>query len=138
MRFKIPDTKREIWVNINKYRVDWEKPARSKLQTRVKQFLYPYLKNHIVVEEFRIPKTRLTVDLIDLTEKVAYEVQGAQHQEFVPFFHGNPTSLFRQWGRDSKKQVFLEYNGYTLIQITNEDVPHLSKGYCKKKFNLDL
>ncbi len=136
MKFKLPKNNREIWVKIK--RVDWEKPARSKLQTKVKEFLYPYLKNHVVAEEFRVPGTRLSIDLIDFTAKVGYEIQGKQHSEFVPFFHGNPTALFRQWGRDASKETFLEFNGYTLVQIFPEDVDKLSKEYFLKTFGISL
>ena len=138
MKFIVPETNREVWVNISKYRVDWEKPCRSKFQTEVKKFLYPYLKTHIVAEELRLPKTRLTVDLVDFTTKVAYEIQGKQHQEYVSFFQGNPTNLFKQWGRDAKKEKFLEHNGYTLIQILPDDLEKLSVKFFKEKFGVNL
>ena len=138
MKFRVPGSNREVWVNIKKYRVDWDKPTRSKFQSSVKQFLRPYLENHIVAEEFRIPRTKLTVDLIDFTSKVAYEIQGKQHSEYVPFFHGNLTGFYRQFGRDAKKAQFLEYNGYKLVEINPEDLVKLSRAFFVETFKIYL
>lgn len=138
MKFKIPGSKQEVWVNIQKYKIQWDKPTRSKMQSAVKDFLYPYWKTHIVCEEFKVPRSRLRVDIINFTKRVAVEVQGKQHIDYVPFFQGNPTQLFQQWGRDAKKERFLEYNGYQLIQILPEDMNNLSREFFLKTFGLDL
>ena len=66
-----------------KYLIDWDKPSRSKFQTAVKKFLFPYWKNDIVFEEFRVAGSRLTLDFYNANNKIAVEVQGALHTKFV-------------------------------------------------------
>lgn len=138
MKFRIPDSDRTVSVNIANYRIDWDGPTRSKMQSAVKAFLHPFLKNHLVCEEVRVPRTRLTIDIIDFTTKIAYEIQGKQHKEFVRFYQGNITGFLRQLGRDGYKMGFLEYNGYELVQIEPQDMKELSREFFLKKFNVVL
>ena len=74
---------------VSKFLIDWDKKSRSKIQFKVKQFLKPYWQNHIVYEEFPVYGTRLKVDLLNATKKVAVEVNGRQHSSFNKFFHNN-------------------------------------------------
>jgi len=48
--------------NAKKYLINWDKPSRSKFQTRVKDFLRSYWQHDVVFEEFRVVGTRLTLD----------------------------------------------------------------------------
>ena len=62
--------------NVSKYLINWSKKSRSKLQKRVKDFFKPYWLAHIVYEEFPVYGTRLKVDILNATIKVAIEVNG--------------------------------------------------------------
>ena len=79
---------RLISKNVTKYKIDWEKPCRSKIQFKVKDFFREYWQNHICYEEFPVFGTRMKVDMINFTRKIAVEVQGEQHNEYNKFFHG--------------------------------------------------
>lgn len=104
--------------NARKYIADWNSATRSKFQDAAKKFLYNYWKNDCVMEELRIPGTRLTLDFYNHSRKIACEIDGEQHNKFVKHFHGSRvTKWLGQVKRDMFKEDFLEANGITLIRI---------------------
>lgn len=105
-----------------RYFVKWAHESKSKAQFRIKQFLEPYWKNHIVFEEFPVAGTRLTLDFYNANKKIAVEVQGAQHLKYVPYFHGKARSNFlKQIRRDQRKLDFCNLNDITLVEIFPDD-----------------
>ena len=119
--------------NVNKYLIDWDKKSRSKIQFKTKQFLKEYWENHIVYEEFPVYGTRLKVDILNATKKIAVEVNGSQHSSFNKFFHGNSRQKFLQSiKRDCKKLDWLEVNGFEVIEI--ESILRNSKSLFSKSF----
>ena len=107
--------------NAKKYLIDWDKPSRSKFQSRVKEFLRVYWQNDIVFEEFRVVGTRLTLDFYNANKKIAVEVQGAQHTKYVKFFHKNKFKYSDQLKRDEKKLQFCENNKIKLAEVYPQD-----------------
>ncbi len=107
--------------NAKKYLIDWNKPSRSKFQTKVKKFLHPYWKNDIVFEEFRVVGSRLTLDFYNANKKIAVEVQGAQHTKYVKFFHKNRLKYGDQLKRDEKKLDFCTANDIQLAEVYPHD-----------------
>lgn len=133
MKFKNLKGK-DVKINISKYKIDWDAPERSKFQFRVKKFLEPYWKSHVVLSEFRIVSTLMTFDLYNMTTKVAVEIQGAQHQSFNKFFHNNSKANYlEQLKRDQLKIQFCEMNKITLIEIFPEDEENLSKAWFEER-----
>ena len=108
--------------NMKKKLVSWEKKSRSKFQYRVKRFLEKYWKHHIVFEEFPIVGTRMSLDFYNANKKIAVEVQGRQHTNYVPHFHGHhKINYINQLKRDQDKNKFCEINDITLIEIYDKD-----------------
>ncbi len=125
--------------SVTKYLIDWDKKSRSKIQFRVKQFLKTYWKSHVVFEEFPVYGTRLKVDILNATIKVAVEVQGRQHSSFNKFFHSNSRAKYlASIKRDFEKSQWLELNKYKLIEVEEGEVDILSKEFFRKKFDLKL
>ena len=125
--------------NVSKYLIDWDKKSRSKLQKQVKDFFKPYWLGHIVYEEFPVYGTRLKVDILNATIKVAVEVNGPQHSSFNKFFHGNSRANYlKSIRRDYDKAVWLENNNFKLLEIKEEDLPSLSRGYILEKFEVNI
>jgi hypothetical protein len=125
--------------NVNKYLIDWSKKSRSKIQFETKEFLQSFWKNHVVFEEFPVFGTRLKVDILNATIKVAIEVQGPQHSSFNKFFHSNSRSKYLESiKRDVAKREWLEMNKFKLIEVESSEVSLLSKKFFLKKFNLKL
>lgn len=73
-------------LGLKKYLIKWEGKSRSKLQRSVKKKLKKHWENHIVFEEFPVAGTRMTFDFYNSNKKIAIEVQGVQHDRYVPFF----------------------------------------------------
>lgn len=139
MIFKKLNSLKEINVNINKYRIDWEGSSASKIQTAVKLFLKRFWSSHIVLEEFRIPGSLLRCDILNVTKRIAIEVSPSQHYEFNKFFHNNSNANFLQHiKRDMAKINWLESNDFDVIELNEEDVDNLSSEYILKKFNIKL
>ena len=119
---------REFTQSISKYTIDWDAPCRSKIQTRVKQWFEPYWVTHDCYEEVAmkgiIPKGRLRIDLLNLTIRVAVEVQGEQHYERNEFFHKNDEHGFlRQMWNDKNKAEWCDINEIKLIEISKDHLP---------------
>jgi len=132
-------TGRLISKNVNKYKIKWEKPSRSKLQFNVKQFLKKYWKYQVCFEEFPVYGTKMSVDLINFTKKIAIEVNGPQHKEFNKFFHNNSKANYlNSIRRDWEKTEWLEKNGFTLIEIEHDEVKNLSLEFIEKKFGVSI
>ena len=75
--------------NVSKYKIDWEKKSRSKIQFAVKQFLKPHWCYQVCFEEFPVFGSKMSVDILNATKKIAIEVNGPQHKKFNKFFHNN-------------------------------------------------
>lgn len=127
---------RLINKNVSKYKINWSKPSASNLQYQVKQFLCPYWKHHIVYEEFPVYQTRMRVDILNATKRIAVEVNGTQHSQYSKFFHGNRANYLRSIKRDFKKLEWLELNKFKLIEIEADEVEQLTEEFIEKKFNI--
>ena len=132
-------TGRLVNRNVSKYLIDWGKKSRSKIQFTTKQFLKGYWKNHIVYEEFPVYGTRLKVDILNATKKIAVEVNGRQHSTFNKFFHGGSRQKFLQSiKRDCQKLNWLESNNFEVIEIEEEEVPLLSYELIEAKCGIKI
>ena len=121
MKFQTLYGKEKPLRNPHKYKIKWNGKSRSKFQRTVKTFLYPYWRYDAVFEEFRVLGTQLTLDFYNHTRKIAKEVQGAQHLEFVKHFHKTRANFLRQIRRDDKKMDFCNINDIEFLQIYPDD-----------------
>lgn len=126
-----------VHKNIEKNRIDWDGKSLSKFQFNVKQFLRPHWINHVVYEEIPLAGTRLSLDFLNFTRRLAVEVHGDQHRQFVKFFHGKREGLTDQIKRDMQKLEWLEINDFQLIEIYTDDMP-LTKQWFKKTYDIIL
>jgi hypothetical protein len=125
--------------NVSKYLIKWNKKSRSKVQFKTKKFLEPFWKGQIVYEEFPVYGSRMTVDILNATKKLAVEVQGKQHSEFNKFFHNNSRLKYLEGiKRDIKKAEWLENNGFILLEIEEDEVDSLSLEFFKEKFGVSV
>jgi hypothetical protein len=106
--------------NLRKYLVDWHGKTRSKGQSALKAFLYPYWHNDVVAEEMPLVGSLMRFDIINLTKKIAVEFDGRAHHEFVKHFHKTRNGFLRHVKRDLQKEDFLERNNITLIRVRDE------------------
>ena len=125
--------------SVTKYLIKWNKKSRSKLQFNVKQFLKQYWENHVVYEEFPVYGTKLKVDLVNATKKIAIEVNGPQHDNFNKFFHGNSRAKYLESiKRDIQKREWLELNDFIIMEIYEKDLKDLSPKYLKELYGVSI
>jgi len=129
---------REVNKNVTSCLIDWGKKSRSKLQFSVKKFLKPHWCHQVCFEEFPVYGTLQKVDFLNATIKVAIEVNGRQHTEYVEYFHKNKANYLKSIKRDWIKTEWLESNNYELIEIETADIPHLSPKWIEKKFDIEI
>ena len=75
----------------------------------------------------------MKVDILNATKKIAVEVNGRQHSSFNPFFHNNSRANYlASIKRDVQKREWLEKNGFTLIEIEENEIDQLSEDFIVK------
>ena len=127
------------YKSVQKYRIKWDAECRSNLQYEVKQFFKAHWMGQICYEEFPVYGTRMKVDMINMTKRIAVEVQGAQHDSFNKFFHNNSRANYlSSIKRDYDKRVWLESNDFKVLEVFEEDLPSLSKKYIMQKFEISI
>jgi len=114
---------KERLVDLSPFKVDWSAKCLSKFQTNVKKFFHPYWKQHLLFEEVPLVGTKLRFDFLNMSLRIALEVQGAQHLSYNSFFHKNSEDFEKQLERDAVKSIFCKKNHLKLVQIFPEDMP---------------
>ena len=125
--------------NVSRFLIKWDAKSRSKLQFRVKKFLKPFWGNQIVYEEFPVYGSRMKVDFINATKRIAVEVNGPQHNNFNKFFHNNSRlNYLEHIKRDLEKIKWLESNNFKILELEEGDVDKLSKDFIKEKYDISI
>jgi hypothetical protein len=137
VKFYPPNSRHPVSVNITNYLVDWDRVV-SRPQKAVKDFLRPYWKAHVVLEEFRIPKKLWRVDLMSLTSRIAIEVSPSGSHSFNRFFHKNRARFGAAMQRELDKAAWLDANGFTLVEIYDEDIPILSREWFRENYGVEI
>lgn len=138
MRFKRLGSNKEINVDINKYRIDWDRTV-SKPQKAVKDFLFRYWKNKIVLEEFRVPGSRLRFDIVNMNDHIIIEVSPKKvHGEYNKFFHKSRLGYVNSLKRDMSKVEWAQLNDFVLVEVYDEDIGVLSREWFREKYQVEL
>jgi hypothetical protein len=127
-----------VFKNVSPYLIKWDGLCKSKIQFQTKQFLKAYWSGCICYEEFPVYGTKLRVDILNASLKIAVEVNGPQHSQFHYFHNGNPLEYLNSVKRDVKKLEWLEKNNFTVMELNFDEVPLLSPKFVKEKFDIQL
>lgn len=126
MRLKKFNSDQLVYINTDKYRVDWEKKV-SGPQKKVKDILYNLWKNDSVFEELLIPGSKKRIDLFNHTKGIVVEVSPAStHTKFNPFMHGSRSSFLKRQNTDNKKIEWAKKSGFTFINLVDKDIKEFS------------
>jgi len=120
MKVKSPNPPHDfiVWnVSTSKYPLKKENVCRSKIQYKAGQQIKKRYPLDPIVEDITIPGTRLSLDFYLPQREIAFEIQGKQHLEYVPFFHKDKSDLVSQKKRDETKKFFCEINDIILYTI---------------------
>lgn len=123
-------------LKVADYLIDWQ-PARevSAPQAAVKRFLRPFWQGHICTEETTIPGTRMRVDLMNWTRRIAVEVSPSSSHSFNQFFHRNRVRFGAAVKRDLDKGRWATLNRFTFIELTETDIPLLSPQWFRDTYD---
>lgn len=106
----------------------------SKLHEEVKALLQEMYPNALIQEEvpIRVSGRNLRLDLlVDYPFNIAVEVQGKQHDEFVPFFHGDMTGFRDYQRRDRFKETWCWEHSIALVYVYEHE--KLTKEILQRK-----
>tara|TARA_B100000287_G_C20608486_1_gene771087 strand:+ start:973 stop:1395 length:423 start_codon:yes stop_codon:yes gene_type:complete len=127
-----------VYKNVRSKLIDWDGKSRSKVQRQVKKFLKDYWSKCIVYEEFPVYGSRMSVDILNATKKIAVEVQGRQHDEYNKFFHKNKINYLYSMERDFNKKKWLEQNDFQLVEILELEAANLNEKFFSEKYGIIL
>jgi hypothetical protein len=114
---------RTLNLNEKKFDILWFGKSASMFQRNIKMFFFPYWEKDLVGEEVTLPNTKLRVDIINFTRKIAIECNGKFHKEYTSYLHKNLSDFKRQVSRDVLKEHLLEINGFRVIEIYEKNMP---------------
>ena len=114
------------WANVNlsKYKLDWAAKV-SSFQRKVQDFLQPFWQNDEMVAELPIPGSKLRIDLVNISRKIAVEVSPRQHYNFNEFFNGNRINFVNSLNRDEAKRNWIQKMGWKLVELSEDDIKNL-------------
>jgi hypothetical protein len=118
---KIYDVDGEL-VNVDVRESSYPLRAKSKsiLQDEVRDKLKEKYPRATILEEFTVPGGRLSVDFFIPSLGLVFEINGRQHDEHVPFFHGDrktSTAYGKQVSHDRVKKEWADINNFKFYEI---------------------
>lgn len=122
MKFKTLSN-REVRIDIipSRYPVRSRDKSRSYGQFNLgRQIVGIYGTRALLLEEFPIPETRLSLDFYMPHHGIAFEFQGIQHDEYIEHFHGDKEGFERQKARDARKREWCEINDILLVEVRTD------------------
>jgi len=116
-------TETRIDLRPSKYPMKSQSECKSDAQFRFGLRLRGIFPHSRILEEFGLPNTgALALDFWLPDEGFAFEVQGAQHFQFVKYYHGTLAGFRRQKMNDARKQRWCTLNNIKLICVKDTDV----------------
>lgn len=104
--------------------------SKSKLQGLTAEKLQELYPLEPLLEEFNVPGSKMTVDFFLPKMGLIVEVDGIQHDQHSPFFHGDRRVSKKYAGqiyRDNQKEVWAENNGFRIVRVkTEKDLEELA------------
>lgn len=111
------DREHRIDIRPSKWKRKVEGEGRGKFQTQVGNILAELFPGDVICEEFPCVGEGLHLDFFIPRKTLAIEVQGAQHNKFVEYFHGDIDGFKLQKERDRRKSEWCEINKIRLVKI---------------------
>lgn len=120
-------------LSVKRFLINYDSPSLSLFQSSVKKFFQPFWSEDVVCEEVILPDTKLRVDIMNFTKKVAIEVNGLFHVQYSPHFQKTEEDFEKQVFRDVYKEHLLQKNGFEVLEIYEKNMP-LTPEWITKTF----
>lgn len=95
--------------------------CKSNLQYECGQFLKEKFPLEPILEEVPVPGENLTLDFFLALSRICIEVNGNQHDKYVPFFHKSVEQFKQSIERDKRKAEWCAINEIDLFVVKNID-----------------
>lgn len=100
--------------------------ARRYLEQRFKR-PFPKSRPAFMVNHVTGSQYNLELDCYNESLRLAVEYNGAQHYQYIPFFHKNKEAFYNQKYRDELKRIRCRELGITLIEIPHTEDKRLEQ-----------
>jgi hypothetical protein len=114
-------------ISPNKHPMRTKNSCKSKIQYDCGQFLKSQHKFTPILEELYIPGHDFYFDFFIPSIKLAIEIDGRQHDEYVPYFHKNKQNFIKAKERDDSKYELCKINDWEFIRVSS--LEELKKHY---------
>lgn len=91
--------------------------CKSNIQYECGQLLKRKFPLETILEEVNIPGLNLKIDFLLPKKRIAFEVQGTQHDKFSKFFHGSIEGFKASKQRDEYKKQWCAINNIELHYV---------------------
>lgn len=115
----LDNRKYKLDANESKYPLRPEQGCKSKIQYQCGQVLKTKFPLTPILEEVPVPGHNLIFDFFLPTYRIVCEIDGQQHNKYVPFFHKSKRNFLEAQKRDSSKETLCEINNWTFIRVSN-------------------
>jgi hypothetical protein len=100
--------------------LDAERP-RSELHVKVRELLTQLFPTYLILEEIRLPGTRLFADFVIPNLPLIVEGHGRQHYEYIEHFHKNVFGFAASRKRDNDKIIWCAMNKIPIVELCYKD-----------------
>lgn len=107
--------------NISKHPIRTREGCKSKLQYDCGQVIRKRFPLTPILEEIHIPNHNIIFDFFLPAFKMVFEIDGAQHEKYVPYFHKSKKGFLNSQIRDSNKEHLCKINNWTLYRVDSVD-----------------
>lgn len=108
--------------NLSQYKREKGQKSRSIGQGKLGDILCDIWPNVPIYEEVPCAGTKLRLDYLIESLRIAFEFDGTQHQQYNPFLHGDRYRWLQSIQRDDTKDKWCQINNITLIRIVDKDL----------------
>lgn len=131
-------SKQQILIKTSDYLINWKK-APSKGQQILQDFLYPYWKYSLILQEMRVPGALWRFDIVNCNKRLIVEYSPVtHHNNYNPFFHKSRLGYLKSLKSDIFKSEWAAENNFKVIEITEDDLDKLSPSYIEEKFGISI
>jgi hypothetical protein len=116
---------REVGLEVlaSRYPMRTAGTSRSQSQFRLGELIrLVYGTNAMILEEFPVIGTRMSLDFYLPHHNIAFEFQGRQHTEYVHHFHRDQKTFDRQKARDKEKRRWCVLNEIDLVEVHDKNI----------------
>lgn len=119
---KVYDLKgKEHYLDVRSTTFKLKTASKSKLQQQCAEIIKKHFPHDIILEEVTIPGMSLYIDFLLPSKKIAFEIHGRQHDQYVKHFHKNTRGFLNAQQRDENKSAWCKLNKIMLVTVRSPE-----------------